>query len=124
MSNNLVLNSWADEIGKLSARESVKLFTSYSKVKGEKVVDILLYKFVEHFIYEMIIRSLMAYKEKGLSNKEAYTFTKGYFGETKHNIQTAIASGFEKAFMEYTNQPVEYYCQIIPVGEPINKVEC
>lgn len=124
MSKNLVVNSWVEEVAKLAAKECVKLYAGMAKSKGQGVVDTLLGKFLQYYVSELTIRALSAHKDKNMTDKEAYVYTKDYFTKTKHAIQTEVAAGVERACEEFSGIKMEYYCSLVQVGEPINKLEC
>lgn len=52
------------------------------------------------------------------------TVSAAKFAETKTKVQTAVALGFQSAMFNFTGKDFEYYCQVIPVKEPVNKQPC
>lgn len=54
------------------------------------------------------------------SKEERYQAIKDSFEKTKFSIQEAIAIAFQTSMRNHANTPVEYYCQIKPVPEPVN----
>lgn len=47
----------------------------------------------------------------------------GYKG-LKEAIEQSIAAGFQGAFQSFSGKPSDYYCQILPVPEPVNELPC
>lgn len=43
------------------------------------------------------------------------------FSDTKMAVQEAVAAAFTGAVQTYSGQPIEYYCQVKPVGPAANK---
>ncbi len=42
----------------------------------------------------------------------------------KQDIQNAISAGFSSAFAQFSKTDTEYFCQILPVPPPVNKMPC
>lgn len=112
-----------EEYGEFISRETHKLLKTITGTTGSNR-KILSAKFLKDFTKRLVLDSLMEHTTKSLSEQEAFTLTKQSFSDIKSSIQQEISAGFEDAFYEYTGRKVEYYCQILPVPEAINKEMC
>lgn len=45
-------------------------------------------------------------------------------GLVKSDIQEAVVMAFQEEMTRFSGKPIEYYCQIAPVPNPINQVLC
>jgi hypothetical protein len=119
---NIVIYAWLEEMSEFIARESYNLIKLTGDPKGSSKK--LSSMFIRYFVSKMVLDSLTEYKKKKLDGKEAYDFTKKNFSEMKDELQLEIAKGFEIGFLKYSGKDIEYYCQVKPVPEPINKEVC
>lgn len=125
MGKNLVIDQWVEELSKSMAIESLNLLRSFGKARGGELTSKKLHaSFVKFLIKEMVKESLLVKNESKLTSKEAYKVAYKSFQEMKSVIQLVIALGFEKAFEDFSNSYVEYYCKIEAVPEPVNKKPC
>lgn len=121
MNNSIVLKSYIEEFASMMAVESYKLIKLESKNNKNKVDRDISTKFLKHFIKKIVFDSLTELTNKNMSSKEAYTVTKASFLDIKVKIQEEVARGFEEAFLHYTGQQIDYYCDVRVIPEPINK---
>jgi len=61
-------------------------------------------------------------RDKSLKTKEEMlNFAMKNFAALKVSIQESVAAGFQGAVSTFSGQQVDYYCQVKPIPEPINK---
>lgn len=81
--------------------------------------------FVARFVGMLVYRSLVAPAPDSCQTKEDKSnFTLQNFAKVKSAVQEAIAAAFSGAMHTYVGKPMEYYCQVKPVGPAVNKEPC
>jgi transketolase len=113
---DLMLNSWVEEISGYVSEETHKLIKNVGEVK--KAEERIATKFVKFYVSEAVLNALKASQGTDMDNEEAYEFTKEKFKDIKEELQSEISQGFELAFKLFSGKSPEYYCQIRMVPEP------
>lgn len=104
--------------------EMCKIFNAQEASKGQDYARTLIAYMVSGIIASSIHRALISKPPGEITKQEAYDYVSGNFKQMKVSIQEAVAVGFEVAMMEYTKQPVEYYCQVKTVPNQMNQKVC
>lgn len=115
-----VVKSSADQISQTLVNETFKLIDGQSKdpIKAHKMALMFLARFAGVLLY----RSLTEAAPEGCNTKEKILkFTMANFSATKLSVQEAVAAAFTGAMNTYSGQPIEYFCQVKPVGPVLNK---
>lgn len=107
------------------AKENIKLIKLYSKIKDPAKVRKILTIFMKKYV-EIVVLDALQETPSGITftKQELYNFTSKNFASVKYELQNDIAEGFSKALSKYSGMHVDYYCQLIPTPEPINKEMC
>ncbi len=80
----------------------------------------LVAMFVSRLIGEMVHRTLAERSTLNISHKDQEDLMMKNMSELKMAVQNAVAAGFQNAMSNFLGRPVEYYCQIKPVPEPVS----
>lgn len=93
-------------------------------IKTQEQMHDLCAQFMMHFIGALVFQALKD-RPKGGSKKQVDLLDHNYrsFAGVKMKIQDAVANGVQDAMTAYSGHPIEYFCDIRPVPEPINKKE-
>lgn len=126
INRNIILNQWVDDVAQGLAKESFRLMQGVKKPKDNPLLTQELgTKFVEHYIQALVYHVLTDMPGKDKATKtEQYEYVQSNFMTLKYQLQGSICEGFERAIEAFSNMHIEYYCQINPVPEPINKEPC
>jgi hypothetical protein len=119
--NSLDLN-WVLKHSGYLVKECMKVIDGQTAAKGKDAGESLTINFIAMFIGTILHRSLVT-RPAGLFDKdEIYEYTQNNFAITKGKIQDAVAHGFQGAMQSFSGKQVEYYCQVRPVGDPVNRL--
>jgi len=110
---------WADEFSQMLVDETFKLLDAQTK-NGKAATKEVASIFVARFTGVLLYRTLTDSNDIKDKN-ELYLHTSKNFSDLKSKLQDAVAAGFSGAMSKFTKKHVEYYCQVKPVPEPINK---
>lgn len=87
---------------------------------GEDFFQYLAFDFLTTYIGSLATGSL-SFDTDGLSNTKAEKAVEENFVLFKTNLQDSVSAGVQEAMSQFTGQPVEYYCQVKPIPESVNK---
>lgn len=119
-------NPEVERFAKKTVSELCKLFDVWSEDKGEEFVDGVAASILQRYLFVVILQSLNKRPDHRLelSKEQLNVFVQENYANTKLRMQDAIATGFQMAFTEFTGNMVDYYCQVFPVADPVNKNPC
>lgn len=83
---------------------------------GPEFINEVTLNFLGSVVCTLVLNRLKTLPE-GLSEDEVSRYYQNY----KSDIQTAISSGFEAAFTDFTGSAVDYYTEINPLPEMASK---
>lgn len=110
----------SDQLAATLVTETYKLIDAQGAISSKIAI-----MFLARFVGTLLYRSLAAPSPDSCKTKEAKSnFTLQNFAKVKAAVQEAIAAGFSGAMHTYVGEPMEYYCQVKPVGPPVNKEPC
>jgi len=101
-------------------KETYKIIDGHAKDTGagRSMAIMFLARFAGTVLYRSLTEEPPA-TVVGKENIAQYTITN--FAKTKLLVQEAVSAAFSGAMNTYTGQPIEYYCQVKPVGPALNK---
>jgi len=107
--------------------EVLSYMLEVEQLKGVEVSKLVANAFVDNFIAALVYRYLTE-RPPGATpkttNKEALEHVKKNFVTIKVEMQDAVAMAFQKAMSAFSGKDMEYYCEIKPMPEAINKHPC
>lgn len=117
---------YIDEVTKQLTSEVLSYMVEVENEKGRDISGLVINEFVANFIAAVVYRHLTERPpgDKPKSNKEVLEFVKKNFLTVKIEMQDAVAMGFQKSMTAFANKEMEYYCEIKPMPEAINKKPC
>lgn len=111
----------SEQFVKPLAEENMKIIKAQTKQLPKSLKKELLTAFIYHYVNGLLAEALTDYPKVGISEKKAYDIVSRNFTDVKNGIQEEIANAFQEAMRAHTGKVLDYYCQISPVGEAINK---
>lgn len=120
----LDLNEWVDNFSTFMADEALKMLRAQGHKKGPEVFKALVIHFLARVMTSTIYDVLLERPADKMSKKELIEYNKKAFSDFKENMQEAVAMSFGTAMEHYSGKKIEYYCQVRPVPEPLNKEPC
>ena len=124
MSNKKITLSIEEQVddfaGAISDNTVEMLFTQGNGI-GTNTTNLLINSFLFYYLHKVLLDTLM-HRAKGLTPEEAYKNVSKDFLEMKSSIQETIGQSFHSALSTFSGRPVDYYCQINIVPDPINKL--
>jgi hypothetical protein len=117
----LDLNQWIDSFSAFMAEETLKILRANSEKRGPEVGRALCIHFLSRVLANTVLDTLNTRKESAKTEEEQYNYSKKLFLDLKLQVQDAVALSFQTALGHFTGRQVEYYCQIKPIPEPLNK---
>lgn len=119
------LQNYKEQMSKHMVTEVLQFLEKQKQDHGIEVSKQLSISFLACVLGALIMQVLNEKpKKKGYTGTELYNFTSKNFATYKLEIQDAVAAGFQGAFNTFSGRTVEYYCQVKPVSEPVNKRPC
>lgn len=120
MSNKTVTIDETSEFTQMLVTETLKLINiKYKDANKAGHVSIV---FLARLTGVILFRSLSQKLPADCDTKEKQAkYVIKEFSDTKQSIQEAVAAAFSGAMHTYSGMPVEYYCQVKPVGPAANK---
>lgn len=76
------------------------------------------------FLTTGIYGSLNAGAKQGATLEEQHENARDMFARMRATIETVVADSATSAIKAFSGQEIEYFCQLRPVGDPLNKVMC
>jgi len=108
----------SDQLALELVTETFKLIDGQGGVASTQVAVNFLARFAGTLVY----RSLKQQAPTTCKTpEEMVQFTGRNFAGMKVCVQEAISAAFSGAMKTYAGQDIEYYCQVKPVPEPLNK---
>lgn len=80
-------------------------------------------KILQEVVKVLIIEALNDQPDE-MDLEELHDHVYHNFKSLKEDIQVAIGQAFSDAVQEGTGEYADYYCDIKPIPEPLNKLEC
>lgn len=118
-------DDWIDQFSDKLAAETMNTLITQGNMRGSGVAHKAFVVFVARLIGLAVWKSLnLKTKIENPTDKQQYQFTSDNYRDMKVSVQNAVAAGFTAAFKSFTSKEVEYYCDINPVSEPLNKLPC
>lgn len=111
---------WAEEFSVLIADETLKIMTQHSR-NNEDAVKFAASMLISRIVGTLVFRTLTEPPSINKSKKSHEDFVLKNMAEMKLTIQNAVSAGFQQAMTQYSGQPIEYYCTIKPVPEPLTE---
>lgn len=81
-------------------------------------------KFVEKFISMLIYKTMIEVTDSSGTRDRKFHKASDSYKTMKHDIQESVALAFGSAMFAFSGSEIEYYCKLIPIGEPINSEMC
>jgi len=107
-------------LAKLMAKESLALLTDKYGELDPLATGVFLSEVIQAFLTKILNEAA----NQSDSAEEAYNMTADAFVKAKNIVEVQVAFAFYKAVHKFSGHPVDYYCQVKVVPEPLNKVEC
>ena len=129
------IQSYLDDLGADIAVETLELIKDATVNKGKSIQSLVKQKFLKSYVEALVLESFSKHINLKLNDSQDDSIEVGdlekladevedEFRQVKFEIQSSIATAFENAMLLAINQSIDYYVQIKPVGEPINKDPC
>lgn len=90
---------------------------------GEDFTKIFLRQYVSGLVANVMFKSLNT-DLSGVPQKLQPDIAMENFADIKMQVQDAVAVGVQTAMTQFWGKPCEYFCQIKPMPEVINKKPC
>lgn len=116
-SNDAEIENYRKELSKNLTHELIMLVQDEGRVYGADFAKSVMVALLRNLTGTMIMHSLLN-PEKNENVEEG---TVASYRKMKTDIIGAIADGFAHAMSNHSGKPVDYLCEVHPVGEPINK---
>jgi hypothetical protein len=81
-------------------------------------------KLIEKFISLLIYKTLVEESDKAGTHDRKFKNTSSAYKTLKHDIQEAVGLAFGSALHAFSGTDIDYYCKLIPIGEPLNSEMC
>ncbi len=111
---------WAEQFSVLVTDETIKIMSQHSR-NNEDATKFAATMFLSRFIGTLVFRTLTEPPSLNTTKKGHEDFIMRNVAEMKQAIQNAVSAGFQNAMSQYSGQPIEYYCTIKPVPEPLTE---
>lgn len=122
--NNLDLDEWKDTFSQHLIEVIFKCLLEEERERGvafsQEIAITFLTRFLGGIIYNTLEHKPMGFSKS--NGKEQYEYTSKQYAHMKHQIENAVAAGFQGAMTTYSKMPVDFYCQVKTVPEPTNKM--
>jgi len=116
----ITLDEYSVEFSRAMLTEIFKAIDTETKTYGNEFGENLSMTMLSSFICNLVYNNL---KNSSLAFSDEDTKIKEYM-EFKNVVQQSVALGFQSAFSQFMGKEVDYFCQILPMPEPINKEPC
>jgi len=118
---SIVKSNNVDQIATDLVSETFKLIEGQSKssLVAERLSVVFLAKFIGVLMYKNLTTETPYDVQNDTDKIAKFTITR--FGKFKGIVQEAIAAAFSGAMQSYSGQDIEYYCQVRPIGQAVNK---
>ncbi len=113
-----------DELSSMMAKGFLDILNAQVKVRGDHDARELYTHFIAKLVGGIVYNSLTDLPGDVKGKEAQYNWTVKSFDNAKDRMQEAVSAGFQLALTKYTGVRTEYYCQIKPVPEPVNKQPC
>lgn len=111
---------WVEQFSVLVTDETIRIMSQHSR-NNEDATKFAASMFLSRFIGTLVFRTLTEPPSINTSRKNHEDFVMKNMSEMKQTIQNAVSAGFQNAMTQYSGQPIEYYCTIKPVPEPLTE---
>ena len=120
----MTAQEFTDEFSKQLTIVATELTKQVEEEFGMRTADNATASFLATFIGVMVKRRLNRPNPLKLPAEKQCNLVMSDYNDFKIKIQNSIALGFQDAMSQWSGKSVEFYCQIKPVPEPINKQAC
>ncbi len=103
-------------------KETNKLL--YGSTKDTERAKVMAGMFLTRYIASMALVALSERPPGKKSKADVASFVYENFRSTKHQIQDCVALGIGSVMTATYGKEVEYFCQIYPIPQPVNKEPC
>ncbi len=110
------VKTFSSHMVKEVSRYTAKIEDQY----GDSFGRIMLNQFLTLYVANVVFRQLSD-RPKGVTGDELLRHNIKMFTDCKVDLSESVANGVAAAMMKYSGQPVEYFCSIKPVPEPLSK---
>ncbi len=121
MKDTVSLENWISDFAKTMALGLIKIMDEQGAEHGVEVAHSAATQFTGAFIAALTCRALGNNRIVPGTSKEQYEKVSLQLAAHKTRVQEAVAAGFAGAMSEFVGRPVEYYCLIQPVPEPVTQ---
>lgn len=124
MSDVKDLDKWKDEFSQHLIEVIFKSLLMEEQDRGvafsQEVAITFLARYVGGIIYNALEHKPSGFKD--LTGKEQFDYTSEQYASLKHQVENAVAAGFQGAMTTYSKMPVDFYCTVKAVEEPNSKL--
>lgn len=124
MTKLLSLDEAVKDAAENLVNENVRILNTYTATLGAERTNIVALTFLKGLVATLLYKVLKQNPGPLYSKEEVHDLVQKEFGEMKLNVQDAVSGGFQHAMSMWSGMHVEYYCQVRPVPEPLNKKLC
>lgn len=111
-----------ESFSKFVSSGTQKLLRGYAKSHNFEINDLLL-KYIKELVKSALIDVVMKYENENVirTQQEIYELTYSDYQTFKFKLTSEIADAFGKVMSSFGNSPIDFYCEIAPMPDPINK---
>lgn len=127
MKDLISLEDWRCKLSKEITEEILKIVDREQDSLGREFALSLISTFMATFISAVVYQALseeVKNSKNEVDKKKTYDKVYKNLSDMKEGMQDAIAAGFQGAMSTFSGKPIEYYCQIKTIPEPMNKKPC
>ncbi len=122
MPNNLPVNATAVlAYSKHLVTKTGEYLHAIDEKHGAEVAKIVALNFIASFIGSILHKTLATKMDGMLDARDQHDFVQANYADMKKQVQEAVGAGFTGAMKVFTGKDLDYYCQVKPVGDAVNK---
>lgn len=107
------LHQYQSDTINVMTNELFKLVRDQEREFGKEFADNTITRILSSIVATIVYQTL---RTEGLAGEEQYL-------STKLRMEEAVSAGFAAAFLNLEpNSRAEFVCQVLPVGQPLNKI--
>lgn len=123
MSKELVTTKeYLEQLSAEMVKEILRIVDQQDVELGMGYGDQLVLTFIAGLVGNVVYNVLTSRPDHKVGKEEVNSYVQQAFSNVKSGMQNSVAAGFQAAMSTFAKQQIEYYCQILPIPQPANKL--
>jgi hypothetical protein len=123
MARDHVKSRICDEFAEKLVQETIRVMTEKVKRTGQDIARDLFATYLTKLVGTITYGTLTS-APHGMNAEDKYKYTAKAYALLKLDLQNSLSDGVQDAVKAFTGRDQEYYCQILPIPESVNKEPC